>query len=84
MVARSCRPVSKLETLYLNSNRLEGTIPDTIGNLTKLRELIIYDNQLAGRIPTSISAAAAHQEQVRHSGGPLLQLEARGVEALGA
>jgi hypothetical protein len=39
-----CRPRSRLESLHLSSNHLEGTIPEAIGNLTVLRELVIYDN----------------------------------------
>ena len=37
---RLCRPGSKLESLAVNSNHLEGAIPDAIGDLTALRELM--------------------------------------------
>lgn len=52
------RPGSRLERLLLNSNRIEGRIPDCIGNLSALQWLVIYDNQLEGEIPESIGRLA--------------------------
>jgi hypothetical protein len=43
-----------LETLDLNSNRLTGTIPDSLMNLTKLKSLHLGSNFLTGDFPISI------------------------------
>ncbi|KAL8233112.1 hypothetical protein R6Q57_002890 [Mikania cordata] len=43
-----------LETFDLSFNRLNGSIPDTIGNLTSLTSLNLYDNRLNGAIPSVI------------------------------
>jgi hypothetical protein len=40
--------------LGLNSNKLSGTIPSEIGNLTNLIWLELDDNQLTGEIPIEI------------------------------
>mgnify|MGYP000878029277 FL=1 len=40
--------------LNLNHNELTGTIPESIGNLTKLRTLTLHDNLLTGTIPETI------------------------------
>ena len=40
--------------MYLSNNKLTGSIPPEIGNLTNLQILILYDNQLTGEIPESI------------------------------
>jgi Leucine-rich repeat (LRR) protein len=52
--------LDNLEVLYVQSNLLGGTIPDTIGNLTKLRYFHLYGNGntpvagIGGTIPTGI------------------------------
>ncbi|KAK4343295.1 hypothetical protein RND71_036389 [Anisodus tanguticus] len=43
-----------LQTLYLDSNNLNGHIPDSIGNLTQLTWLDFSDNHFTGHIPDSI------------------------------
>uniref|UniRef100_A0A7S3L758 L domain-like protein n=1 Tax=Amphora coffeiformis TaxID=265554 RepID=A0A7S3L758_9STRA len=42
-----------LDFLALQDNRLEGSIPGTIGNLTSLYHLDLSNNQLTGEIPKS-------------------------------
>ncbi len=44
----------RVRMLYLNSNRLTGSIPPEIGNLTSLELLYLDDNQLTGSIPPEI------------------------------
>jgi hypothetical protein len=46
--------MTALQTLYLFSNQLTGSIPTSIGNLTQLRSLNLNSNHLSGSIPTSI------------------------------
>uniref|UniRef100_A0A3Q7FPN4 non-specific serine/threonine protein kinase n=1 Tax=Solanum lycopersicum TaxID=4081 RepID=A0A3Q7FPN4_SOLLC len=46
--------ISKLETLSVRNNRLQGNIPKEIGNLKNLKELILFGNQFTGTIPLSI------------------------------
>ena len=43
-----------LTSLYLNNNRLSGTIPSTIVSMTKLTYLYLYSNSLTGTIPDNI------------------------------
>ena len=43
-----------LENLILSGNLLHGSIPTTIGLLTKLTTILLYDNHLSGTIPTEI------------------------------
>ena len=40
--------------LDLDSNRLSGSIPAELGNLTNLQRLYIFDNQLSGSIPAEL------------------------------
>ncbi|OEL28820.1 putative LRR receptor-like serine/threonine-protein kinase [Dichanthelium oligosanthes] len=42
-------------SLYLETNLFSGSLPDTLGNLSRLFELSISQNKLSGRIPVSIS-----------------------------
>jgi hypothetical protein len=45
-----------LEELYLNANRITGTIPGKVSRLTKLRRLQLTGNLLTGSIPTSLGS----------------------------
>jgi Leucine-rich repeat (LRR) protein len=45
---------SHVSILSLSSNRLSGTIPSTIGQLTSLKSLSLGDNELRGTIPSTI------------------------------
>lgn len=47
-------PSPSVEEVTLSRNRLTGTIPGTIGNLTKLKKLTLNANQLTGEIPAAI------------------------------
>jgi hypothetical protein len=40
----------------LYDNSLNGTIPATLGNLSKLISLDLYENQLTGEIPVTLGA----------------------------
>jgi Leucine-rich repeat (LRR) protein len=40
--------------IILNDNRLKGTIPHSIGNLTQLVQFYVYNNLLTGPIPASL------------------------------
>ncbi len=40
--------------LVLEQNRLNGSIPESLGNLTNLRKLILNHNQLSGSLPKSL------------------------------
>jgi len=42
--------------ILLHSNHLNGSIPETIGNLAQLEALDIYLNKLGGAIPPSIGS----------------------------
>ncbi|KAI3811850.1 hypothetical protein L1987_21582 [Smallanthus sonchifolius] len=45
---------SNLSVLILDSNRLNGPIPDTIGNLSSLTQLRLSHNNFSGEIPKSV------------------------------
>jgi hypothetical protein len=45
---------SLLRGLYLSDNKLDGSLPDTLCNLTMLEALFVDTNQLTGSIPTCI------------------------------
>ena len=49
-----CDNGSNVSILSLSSNRLSGTIPSTIGQLTSLKSLNLGDNELIGTIPSTI------------------------------
>jgi hypothetical protein len=42
--------------LYLYSNKLSGTIPTTMGQLTNLKELVIDQNEFVGALPEELSS----------------------------
>jgi uncharacterized repeat protein (TIGR01451 family) len=52
--------------LWLHNNRLSGSIPSTIGNLTDLEVLYLLLNQLSGSIPSTIGNLTKLQELELH------------------
>ncbi|KAL5212949.1 hypothetical protein ABZP36_023796 [Zizania latifolia] len=46
----------QLDTIYLNDNLLEGTIPDALTNYSNLRKLDLSRNHLSGAIPPKIGS----------------------------
>lgn len=44
-----------IEYMDLHSNKLEGTLPTSLGSLRSLKELHLYSNFLSGSIPSAIS-----------------------------
>jgi hypothetical protein len=55
-------PVSELLSLSFRSERLIGTLPETIGNLTKLQTLDVGFNCLAREIPATVNRLTALQQ----------------------
>jgi hypothetical protein len=51
-----CNSAGALTWLELDQNRLSGTIPSSLGQLTTLRCLWLMGNQLVGTIPPSLSS----------------------------
>ena len=45
---------SRVTKLYLNNNKLTGTMPTELGNLTRLKELRLERNDLSGTIPAEL------------------------------
>eukprot|EP00257_Ricinus_communis_P016259 XP_015574373.1 probable LRR receptor-like serine/threonine-protein kinase At1g67720 [Ricinus communis] len=43
-----------LQTLHLDNNQLEGTIPQSLGQLKGLHEIFLQNNNLTGKIPSSL------------------------------
>ncbi|CAN1328012.1 Leucine-rich repeat receptor-like serine/threonine-protein kinase BAM3 [Linum perenne] len=52
--SRTGQASSKLEQLNLSENRLTGSIPGSIGNLSSLQILLLNGNQFTGGIPSQI------------------------------
>ncbi|CAM0955717.1 unnamed protein product [Alopecurus aequalis] len=46
--------LNKLQRLYLNDNKLNGTIPQTLGRIPALRELSLQNNELTGAVPQNL------------------------------
>jgi protein brassinosteroid insensitive 1 len=46
---------SKLESLDLSLNLINGSLPASLGELGNLRDLIMWQNELEGEIPSSLS-----------------------------
>ena len=44
----------RVSQILLNSNRLSGSIPTELGNLTGLEDLRLHNNKLSGTIPTEL------------------------------
>jgi len=44
----------RVDGIWLQGNKLSGSIPESIGNLSNMRYLALYNNQLSGSIPESI------------------------------
>jgi hypothetical protein len=45
---------SQLSSLWLQENRLQGTLPTEMALLTSLEELLVYSNQLTGTVPEEV------------------------------
>jgi Leucine-rich repeat (LRR) protein/sugar lactone lactonase YvrE len=45
-----------LDSIDLNTLGISGSLPSSIGQLSKLKELILHHNKLAGRIPTTLGS----------------------------
>ncbi len=45
---------SNLEIIYIAFNKIPGTVPTSLGKLTKLTEMYGFDNRLTGTIPTEL------------------------------
>ncbi|MBQ3174875.1 MAG: leucine-rich repeat domain-containing protein [Bacteroidales bacterium] len=50
-----------MTNLYLNNNKLTGSIPESMCNLTALKYLNLQNNQLTGIIPAGIFALGLSQ-----------------------
>jgi hypothetical protein len=43
-----------LEKLYISFNKINGTLPTKIGQLTNLREFYAYTNEMTGELPSEL------------------------------
>jgi hypothetical protein len=43
-----------LERLYISFNRIDGTLPTKIGELSSLREFYAYMNNMTGKLPSEL------------------------------
>lgn len=46
--------LSRLQRLHLQDNRLNGTVPQTLGTIMGLRELFLQNNELIGAVPQNL------------------------------
>ncbi|GAV92168.1 LRR_4 domain-containing protein/Malectin_like domain-containing protein [Cephalotus follicularis] len=46
--------LKKLETLHLENNEFEKSIPQSLGQLPKIREIFVQNNKLDGKMPQSL------------------------------
>lgn len=46
--------LKELETLHLENNEFEGSIPESLGELPRLREVFLQNNKLSGGIPEAL------------------------------
>jgi hypothetical protein len=44
------------EALFLDTNKLNGQIPNCFGHLTQLRQLYLFQNQLTGTVPNDLQS----------------------------
>ncbi|KAM0914667.1 hypothetical protein ACQ4PT_011355 [Festuca glaucescens] len=58
-----------LQKLYLNDNRISGSIPSDIGNLVGLNILLIVNNSMSGVIPESIGKLKSLIDLALYSNG---------------
>ncbi len=49
-----CDSMKRVTSIGLISNKLQGTLPASIGDLTHLKNLSLADNKLVGKIPSTI------------------------------
>lgn len=52
-------PLFALETLLLNDNLLDGTIPDVFGDWRKLTKLALHGNSFHGTVPPTLCSLAS-------------------------
>ncbi|KAF9903798.1 hypothetical protein EC991_003356 [Linnemannia zychae] len=50
-----CNANNRIIYIYLAGQGLSGTLPESIGSLTKLQYLLLYYNNLSGPIPSSLA-----------------------------
>ncbi|XP_057489798.1 probable LRR receptor-like serine/threonine-protein kinase At3g47570 [Actinidia eriantha] len=56
-----------LTKLFMEENRLEGSIPPSLGNCNRLLELDVSGNKLSGEIPSSLSSCLSLERLVLKS-----------------
>jgi len=47
--------LKNLKVLYLNSNKLSGTLNAEISNMVSLQQLSLFDNKMNGQVPFDIA-----------------------------
>jgi LRR receptor-like serine/threonine-protein kinase FLS2 len=53
-IPRELCDFSAMEALFLDTNNLNGPIPECFGELTELRQLYLFQNQLTGSVPPEL------------------------------
>lgn len=46
--------MTQLRVLSMGNNRISGTLPASLGRLTKLQRIVLHQNRLTGQVPESI------------------------------
>ncbi|KAG2683483.1 hypothetical protein I3843_10G032000 [Carya illinoinensis] len=59
--------LEKLQAFQISSNKLSGSIPIWVGNLTNLRIFTAYENDLGGKIPDNLGLVSELQSLNLHS-----------------
>lgn len=54
-----------LQTLYIDNNRMNGTIPSCLNQLINVQQLIISNNQLSGTVPSELGTLERLSEYKR-------------------